>query len=32
MDIERAAARCEGIRLFINRNGKEAARAYLFLM
>ena len=32
MDIERAAAKCEGIRLVINQNGKEAARAYLFLM
>ncbi len=32
MEIERSAARCEGIRLSIARDGKEAARAYLFVM
>lgn len=32
MDFERVAAKCQGVRLFINRDGKEAARAYLFLM
>ena len=32
MDIKKSAAKCEGIRLFINRDGKEAARAYLFVM
>ncbi len=32
MDIEKSAAKCQGIRLFITRDGKEAARAYLFLM
>ena len=32
MDIEKATAKCEGIRLFIHSDGKEAARAYLFVM
>src|SRR5947209_14176880 len=32
MRAERTFARCEGVRLSINQDGKEAARAYLFLM
>ena len=32
MDIERTTAQCEGVCLFITRDGKEAARAHLFLM
>src|SRR5258706_4963417 len=32
MRTERTSARCEGVRLSINRDGKEVARAYLFLM
>ena len=32
MDIERSAARCRGIHFSIKRDGKEAARAYLFVM
>src|SRR5258708_34789241 len=32
MRTEKPPARCEGVRLSINRDGKEVARAYLFLM
>jgi GNAT superfamily N-acetyltransferase len=32
MDIEKTAAKCEGVRLVIRRDEREAARAYLFLM
>ena len=32
MRTQKTSARCEGVRLFIKRNGKEVARAYLFLM
>jgi len=32
MRAEKKSARCEGVRLSIKRNGKEVARAYLFLM
>ena len=32
MRTEKTPARCEGVRLFIKRSGKEVARAYLFLM
>src|SRR2546425_867819 len=32
MRAEKTSARCEGVRLSIERNGKEVARAYLFLM
>jgi GNAT superfamily N-acetyltransferase len=32
MDILRTAAKCEGVRLSIDRDGKQAARAFLFLM
>jgi len=32
MRTEKTSARCEGVRLSINRDGKEVARAYLFLM
>jgi GNAT superfamily N-acetyltransferase len=32
MDIEKVAAKCQGTRLFIARDGKEVARAHLFLM
>lgn len=32
MQINKTTAKSQGIRLFINRDGKEVARAYLFLM
>src|SRR5437773_10052845 len=32
MRTEKTPARCEGVRLFIKRDGRGAARAYLFLM
>ena len=32
MRHEKTSARCEGVRLSINRDEKEVARAYLFLM
>jgi len=32
MSIEKTAAKSEGVRFQIHRNGKEMARAYLFLM
>lgn len=32
MDIKKTVAKCEGLRLSINRDGKEVARAFLFLM
>jgi GNAT superfamily N-acetyltransferase len=32
MDIEKSAARCRGIHFSIKRDGKDAARAYLFVM
>ena len=32
MRTEKTSARCEGVRLSINRDKKEVARAYLFLM
>jgi len=32
MHIEKTAAKSEGVRFSINRDGKEVARAYLFLM
>ena len=32
MHIEKTTAKSEGVRLSINRDGKEVARAYLFLM
>src|SRR5258706_14198365 len=32
MRTEKTSARCEGVRLSINRDGKEVAGVYLFLM
>lgn len=32
MDIHKAAAKSEGVRLFIRRDDREVARAYLFLV
>jgi GNAT superfamily N-acetyltransferase len=32
MDIKKTEAKCEGLRLSLNRDGEEVARAFLYLM